>query len=156
MAASVGSLETQPMQAVYSGPSNSFTLENLNYYTSYAYRVEIKDSQGAAILGPSGSFSLVPQSAQSQPYNYPNPFRVNEGTNFVVTALESIDRVKVSVYSVFQDLVWEKDFGSLGVGVHQLHWDGNDAYGRPVFSGLYLAAIETPKGRKTTRMVAIR
>lgn len=144
------------LQTVYEGPVNSQTLSNLQFNTPYAYRIIVRDSQGASVIGPSSVFTLVPQSSQSEPYNYPNPFRVNEGTNFVVTALESVERVKVSVYSIYQDLVWEKDFGSLSIGVHRLHWDGNDAYGRPVFSGLYVAMVETPAGRKTTRMVAIR
>ncbi|MFC1521886.1 hypothetical protein ACFL6Y_05710, partial [Elusimicrobiota bacterium] len=143
-------------KAIYKGTSNSYALSNLKFYSTYTYLIEIRDVHGAAIAGPSGFFTLVPRSAQNEPYNYPNPFRVNDGTTFVITAIEPIGSANISVYSVYQDLVWEKSFGPLGIGVHHIHWDGNDSNGRPVFSGLYIAVIDTSKTRKTARMVAIR
>ncbi|MBI2071180.1 MAG: hypothetical protein HYT79_11335 [Elusimicrobia bacterium] len=145
-----------PLQLVYQGALNLAALDDLFFHTNYVYQVEIRDSQGAVINGPAGSFSLVPRSAQSQAYNAPNPFRVNDGTDFVLTALEPVDKARIAVYSVYQDLIWEGHFGPLSAGVHRLRWDGRDASGKPVFSGMYLAVVETPGSKTVVRTVAIR
>lgn len=98
----------------------------------------------------------VPQAAQADPYNYPNPFRISDGTNFVFTATSQIDQLKISVYSIYQDLIWQTNTGPLSPGVHQIHWDGHDARGRPVFSGMYVAVFDSSQGRQMTRLVGVK
>ena len=98
----------------------------------------------------------APQAAQTEPYNYPNPFKISDGTNFVFIAYSPVDRLKISVYSIYQNLLWQTTTGALNPGVHQIHWDGRDVNGRPVFSGMYVAVFVSSQGQQTTRLVGIR
>lgn len=50
--------------------------------------------------------------------------------------------------SVLQD-------GTLDRGGHELSWDGRDARGRPVASGVYLLCVATAEGRQTRRLVLV-
>lgn len=141
---------------VYSGSSNSYTLGGLSYSVPYAYRVEVRDNYGGVTAGPSGAFTLASDSAQPEPYNYPNPFRIGGGTRLVFTAPGGVDHLRISVYSAFQDLIWRKDIGPLTPGVHEISWDGNDLSGHKVFSGLYVAVFDSPLGRQTMKLVGVR
>lgn len=141
---------------VYQGTENFFVLEGLSYGSPFTYRLEVRDNHGAVAQGISGTFTLEPESAQAAPYSYPNPFRIGKGTNFVFTAFAPVRRLKISVYSVYQDLVWQRDIGPLDTGVHQIRWDGKDSGGRQVFSGMYVAVFESSQGNQTTRLVGVR
>ncbi len=141
---------------VYKGAANSFTLADLNFQRAYAYRIEAINEHGAIAEAGSGLFTLAVESAQPEPYSYPNPFRLGQGTNFVYTTLAPVEGVKISVYSVYQNLVWRQETGPLSAGVHEIHWDGRDLNGRRVYSGFYIAMIESPQGRQTIKLVGVR
>ncbi len=46
--------------------------------------------------------------------------------------------------------------GSLEAGFHQATWDGTDARGRSVRSGMYYARLSCAEGRSTRALALIR
>jgi hypothetical protein len=72
--------------------------------------------------------------------NYPNPFNPATRISF---ALHSTEDVRVSVYTTAGRFVRTLYDGRLGPGPHEIVWDGTDATGRTVGSGVYYYRIET-------------
>ena len=71
--------------------------------------------------------------------NYPNPF--NPSTAIAFTVPSDAERVELSVYDVSGRLVATLISGSLPAGAHVVTWDGTDAAGRSVSSGVYFARL---------------
>ncbi|MBM3307591.1 MAG: hypothetical protein FJY74_04645 [Candidatus Eisenbacteria bacterium] len=68
----------------------------------------------------------------------PNPFT---GATSLALALPDPAQVAMSVYDVAGRLVRRVDHGVLAAGRHALLWDGHDAGGRPVASGVYFFRV---------------
>ena len=89
--------------------------------------------------------------------NYPNPF--NPETWMPYQLAKSAD-VTVSIYAADGKLVRELDFGHQPAGVYRIHsraayWDGKNAVGESVASGVYFYTF-TAGGFTATRKMVIR
>jgi parallel beta-helix repeat protein len=71
--------------------------------------------------------------------NYPNPFNPTTRINFQVPDQR---HVMLSVYDILGRVVITIVNEELDQGFHQVQWDGRNAQGHPVTSGLYLYRIE--------------
>ena len=71
--------------------------------------------------------------------NYPNPFNPHTSIPFTLAAA---DAVRLQVYDLRGRLVRTLWDGPLAAGPHRLDWDGRNAAGRPVASGVYLYRLE--------------
>ncbi len=84
--------------------------------------------------------------------NAPNPFR--DATKMVFEMPRSGD-YELVVYDVTGRRV--RGFrGSASAGQNAVRWDGRDAQGAPVASGVYYYRVETASGAVTSRMVLVR
>lgn len=86
---------------------------------------------GAAVPVP--HLSLLP--------SYPNPF--NSSTKVSVRSDIMVDRVEVSIVNLAGQRVKRLYSGSLSVGVHYFNWNGSDASGRAVASGVYFVIVSS-------------
>ena len=77
--------------------------------------------------------------------NYPNPFNPNTIIKF---DLPAISQVEVSIYDVNGKLVKKLVNDKKEAGYHSIEWNGTDAYGRKVSSGIYFYRINA-KNLKT-------
>jgi hypothetical protein len=84
---------------------------------------------------------------------YPNPF--NPRTS-VVYALAGETRVRLTVLDALGRRVRTLVDRREGPGRREAVWDGRDARGQPVSSGVYFACLETARGRELKRMVLVR
>ncbi len=66
--------------------------------------------------------------------NYPNPF--NSGTTIAFEVSQPV-QATVSIYNVHGAHVRQLLHGKRDSGLHQITWDGADAFGKPVASGVY-------------------
>ena len=85
--------------------------------------------------------------------NYPNPFR--KATTFDYTLAQS-GRVTVEVLDVVGRRIRTLFDGTRSQGHYELEWDGLDAAGNPVSSGVYLYSIETDASRASRAMILNR
>jgi hypothetical protein len=83
----------------------------------------------------------------------PNPF--HPSTRFVYELARSA-RVRLAVYDVSGRLVATLLDRVVAAGRHAAVWDGRDARGREVGSGVYVARIESPAGVQVRKLVLAR
>ncbi len=90
--------------------------------------------------------------------NYPNPF--NPETWIPYQLSEAAD-VKVSIYSADGRLVRVLSLGHRGAGVYRsksraAYWDGRNAVGEPVGSGVYFYTLESGVFRATRKLLIVK
>jgi subtilisin family serine protease len=84
----------------------------------------------------------------------PNPFV--DRTTVVFDVPDEARAVSVCVYDARGRLVAELAGGPIGRGRHTVTWDGSDATGRPVASGVYFARLQVDGRAKTGKIVLAR
>ncbi len=85
--------------------------------------------------------------------NYPNPF--NQSTT-IPLKIDKMTHVSLSIYNVKGELVQTLCDGFMNSGVHQLNWDGRDARGKDVSSGIYFYSASSKNNISTKRMILLR
>ncbi|HMB68490.1 MAG TPA: FlgD immunoglobulin-like domain containing protein, partial [bacterium] len=65
-------------------------------------------------------------------------------------------RVHLAIYDAAGRLVRELVAGAFPGGAHQTRWDGRDAFGTPVASGVYFARLEAEGRLDAVKMVILR
>jgi WD40 repeat protein len=85
--------------------------------------------------------------------NVPNPFNPTTSISF---KLDAHSTVRVNVYNTAGQLVREIVNDALPAGTHSVVWDGCDASGRSVASGVYLYRLATDKHSFVRRMTLLR
>ena len=85
--------------------------------------------------------------------NWPNPF--NSETVICFSLVEG-ERVDLSVFNVSGQRVAVLAAGRFRRGEHTLHWDGRDARGRPLATGVYIARLQTEQHTVTRKMLLLR
>jgi len=117
-----------------------------------------KDAGGTiADIGAFSGSSAIPLRPTRAPLvleqNRPNPF--NPTTTIRYTMLED-GRARLAVYTQAGQLVRVLVDGAMPVGEHEVTWDGTDAGGRPVASGVYVYRLTSTRGALVRRMMLTR
>ena len=74
--------------------------------------------------------------------NYPNPFNPSTTIPFEIGGKKT-QRTLIVVYNVVGQMIKKIFDGHLTPGVHQVNWDGRDALGRSLSSGIYFIELRT-------------
>jgi hypothetical protein len=82
-----------------------------------------------------------------------NPF---SGALELGLELDAPSRVELDIYDVGGRRIAGTDFGAMGVGTHELAWDGRDSSGRDAGSGTFLAVVRADGRALTTKVVRLR
>ena len=96
-------------------------------------------------IGTPREFALDP--------NYPNPF--NSSTTIRYRIAEP-GRVRVEIFDVQGQKVKTLADGYAGPGVYQVEWDGMDASGKPVATGVYLARLQKGTASLVRKMLLLK
>ena len=91
--------------------------------------------------------------------NYPNPFNPETTVPFVVPGREGgePDRVRLEIFDVLGQRVAVLWDGALASGEYQMKWNGRDAAGKLLGSGIYLYRLALEKNRtQVKRMLLVR
>ena len=91
----------------------------------------------------------VPQLQQ----NAPNPFNSETVLSY---SLPAAGPARVEVFSLTGQRVAVLHQGPQSAGHHRLHWNGLDAEGRPLASGIYLYRLATDFGVLTRKLMLLR
>ncbi|MCI0707845.1 MAG: cellulase family glycosylhydrolase [Ignavibacteriae bacterium] len=84
--------------------------------------------------------------------NYPNPFNPRTLISF---ELSKETTVKVVIHNLLGQQVTTLLTGTLSAGNHSVPWNGKDASGNRVPSGMYAYRLSTADGRTYTRMMVL-
>ena len=104
-------------------------------------------------------FGQTTDVARAQPaelflsQNAPNPFNPVTSISFGVP---EAGPVRLVVYNLAGQAVRTLEDGALPAGGHVVTWNGRDAEGRSVGSGVYLYRLTTTRGTLTRRMLLVR
>jgi hypothetical protein len=84
---------------------------------------------------------------------FPNPFNPSTSIGFTLPAQV---RATLAVYDITGRKVRDLVSGPLPAGAHTAVWDGRDADGRTVSSGVYTARLTTGRGVVNRKMTLLR
>jgi hypothetical protein len=128
--------------------------------SGYYYKVSAVDlhgnESGYALLTPdgvsgAGGSPVPPATYLSQ--SYPNPFR---RSTRIVFGLEEAAEVSLSVYDVSGRLVRVLVDGSRDARAYEVEWDGTDARGKRVSSGVYFYRLTAGERHNIRKAVLLR
>jgi len=85
--------------------------------------------------------------------NFPNPFNSSTTLQF---ALPQDGAVDLSIYNIAGQKMATLAQGRLVAGTHTLQWDGRDAWGRELASGVYFYRLRTESQTENRRLVLLR
>ncbi len=108
------------------------------------------------LIGPAafaeGEAGGLPHEFALQP-NWPNPFR---STTQMAYTLPEAREVHAALYDVIGRRVRVLVDERQEAGAHTLTWDGRDASGRPLPSGVYLLKLKAGSEQRTQKIVLVR
>jgi hypothetical protein len=84
---------------------------------------------------------------------YPNPFNPSAVVKF---NLSTSQNVAVRIYNILGQEVRLLVDGPMPAGQHTVIWDGRNAGGEPVSSGVYLCKLSTAERQRTLKMTILR
>jgi hypothetical protein len=161
-------LDGQPVEVTGTYPDGSYEFADIdpgNYTLSV---VTDEESQGQAIVnilfndiyanditvistGIDNEINLPTSTTLMQ--NYPNPFNSSTNISFY---LANESRVELSIYDLLGRKVTTLISGNLQAGQQTINWNGINARGSQVASGMYLYILKTDGGTQSKRMVMLK
>ena len=85
--------------------------------------------------------------------NYPNPF--NPATTIPLAVPAGAKNVDLTIYNVLGQPLRQVWTGPLPAGEHELTWDGRDAQGQPVATGVYVYRVQVDEQTHARKMVKL-
>jgi hypothetical protein len=132
----------------------SFTFVDENYHAglTYRYRVDVVDEDGLRVLFETAEIA-TPVSQLTLDQNSPNPFNPTTTISFT---LPKKSFVNLSIFNLEGKLVTTIVDGMLEEGFKEYRWDGNDARGFPVSSGVYFYRLKAGNRTLTKKMSVVK
>ncbi len=154
-------LDTTDSQGLYHFAGLGDTCYSIYVWDTLVYTIDSlpTDANGLNVRHCSGWTDVAPGSKGKLEMNYalsqnfPNPF--NPSTHFQL-ALPRASQVQVQVFNVLGQKVKELANGRLSAGNHDLTWDGRDAHGTPVSSGVYFYRMTAGEFTETRKMMLLK
>jgi hypothetical protein len=112
---------------------------------------EVADYNGNMLTSKLEQATLPTTFALGQ--NYPNPFNPETVIEF---ALPTTGEISLRIYNVAGQLVRTLVSGTTPAGYYQVRWDGRDANGSNVSSGVYFYKIDTKNFSETRKMLLVK
>ena len=146
--------------ALTSTSENSFTDNTAYEDNTYYYRitaVDIHDNEGkssemVSLLVGLGNLDAIPDNFELA-QNYPNPF--NPMTTLKYGLPEASD-VKITIYDISGKKIMDWNFKGKAAGWHQVIWNGRDAHGNQVSTGMYIYSLYADDFTETMKMVLMK
>jgi hypothetical protein len=118
---------------------------------AYTYRLVALTAEGELLAGMANAGRAAPALELYQ--NIPNPFNPSTTIRF---SLPRDTRVVVSVFAVNGAEVARLIDEKRPAGLHEVRWDGRDAAGRALASGVYFYRLEAAGRVLTRKLVLVR
>jgi hypothetical protein len=136
----------------YDSQMKSFVDANVEPGRTYGYELVLRTPAGSEFRSPQATATArVLQATLEQ--NHPNPF--NPSTTIAYT-IDERTNVVVGIYDAAGTLVTRLEQGEQAPGRHEATWNGVDASGRAVGSGVYFYRLESGSGAGSRKMVLLK
>ncbi|KAB2877779.1 tandem-95 repeat protein [bacterium] len=96
--------------------------------------------------------AVIPEKIELS-QNYPNPFNP---TTTIQYGLAATGRVKLLIYNILGQRIRELVDANQPAGYYKILWDGRNAAGQIVATGIYFYRLETPTGVLSRKMLLIK
>ncbi len=131
------------------------SLDILSIEVDYTGVLYIGTANGLSIWTPQ-SLAVGQETARPRGMNltgYPNPFN-----GMITLSFENIEAtdVRLVIYDVLGRRIQAFSWQGMGKGIHHVSWNGRDAQGLTVSSGVYIAHFVTSTGMSTYKMMYVR
>jgi hypothetical protein len=97
--------------------------------------------------------AVVPARELVLEQNSPNPFNPRTSIRFYLPARGPVE---LNIYDVRGALVRRLAGGHYDTGAHAVDWDGTDAHGQPVASGMYVYRLATERRTIAKKMMLLK
>jgi len=134
------------------GLSFTFSDETCRPGVTYRYRIDIETGGERRVLFESETVSL-PSFELALMQNYPNPFNPVTTIRF---DLPENTRVRLAIYDCAGREIVPLLDGECEAGAHEVSWDGRDARGAAVGTGIYFYRLMAGKQALTKKMVLLK
>jgi hypothetical protein len=89
--------------------------------------------------------------------SYPNPYKANEKAPITLRfSLKCDTAVDLGIYNLKGQKIRTLVHDNLKKGLHKVNWDGKNAFGKKVASGIYLYKLKTKDNTLSKKMLIIR
>jgi hypothetical protein len=132
--------------------SFAFKDTDLKPGTTYRYRVEVTDEEGSWVLFETAAIS-TPSAVLTLHQNRPNPFNPSTTIKFV---LPENGHANLSIFDARGKLIVSLVDQVLSQGLKEFAWDGKDARGKAMSSGVYFYRLKAGNNVLTRKMVLIK
>ena len=122
------------------------------FYIDDIYLVAAQSSDGITAVREERDQVGVPREFALDP-NYPNPFNSSTTIRY---RIEEPGRVRLEVFDVQGQKVKTLADGYAGPGVYQVEWDGTDASGKSVATGVYLVRLQKGTALLVHKMLLLK
>ncbi|MBT4783959.1 MAG: T9SS type A sorting domain-containing protein [Candidatus Marinimicrobia bacterium] len=85
--------------------------------------------------------------------NYPNPFNPETNIPFTI-AMPSY--VQISIYNLLGQKVVSLESRWFDMGQYNVRWNGKDAQGNQLSTGVYIYSLESPEFRKAKKLILVK
>jgi len=119
---------------------------------TYRYRVDVSDEDGRNVLFTTQEIT-VPVAALTLGPVQPNPFNPQTTIQYTVPGAA---RVRLGLYDTKGTLVRTLVDGAVPAGARVATWNGRDARGAPVSSGVYFVRLESGGQVRTSKIVLLK
>jgi hypothetical protein len=135
------------------GPEYALLDRTAEEGVTYTYRLGAVDLDGREEIVGEARAARGPALRLAIGRPTPNPFSGSTGIAFT---LDRARRVRVTLADLQGRVVRVLEEGELAAGPHAVRWDGRDAGGRPVASGIYFAVVDAGGAVARARIVRLR
>lgn len=165
-----------PMSAWAQNTAVSWSSFNMGFAVPRSTTTLVPSAVGQAFVGPAGQGDTYVESgllvimlpkestvsideadglplAYALNQNFPNPFNPQTTIRFVLPAATD---VRMVVYDLLGREIVQLVDQQLEPGYHQVVWNGRDASGRELPTGIYIARMVTPDFTKNIKMVFMK
>jgi hypothetical protein len=140
----------KPISALLAADGNTLTMIG-EYYQSASDWGERRKRAESPLAA-----AALPQTLALSP-SYPNPYAVSQNAAARIPyALPAESEVRVQIYDVLGRLTREIVHARQAAGIHEALWDGRNAIGGPVTSGVYFVVLNAGKQVKTQKIIVTR
>jgi hypothetical protein len=145
---------TAPAALIASGDARtrSYRDDSVAPGQTYQYELMIRTVGGDEFRSPRQTVT-IPRAVTSLGPNHPNPFNPRTTIEYSV---DRPGRIAIEIFDASGSRVRVLEAHAGAAGAHRIEWDGRDAKGRPVGSGVYFYRMAGVKGAETRKMVLLK